>query len=131
MTTTRRIIPIVGLIGIAAFALYMVTQLHAQSDVPPADFTNASIAEVHNREGHVLLRGQFAVADDQNDDDVERKAALQTAGTDEDATGQAEIEFAKTAPKLQEIEFSVRNLGAGRAGYVPHRRSRDRPGHGR
>jgi len=113
MTDTRRMIPRLGLVGIAAFAIYMVAQLHAQTAVPATDFTNAGTAEVHDGQGQVMLRGQFATADQQDDDDVERKAALQPAGSDEDAVGEAEIEFAKSAPKQQEIEFAVRNLAAG------------------
>jgi hypothetical protein len=106
-------IPIAGLAGTLALAVYMVTQLHAQTTVPAADFTNAAIAEVQDGQGQIVLRGQFAVADEQDDDDVERKAALQAAGTDTDAAGEAEVEFAKSAPAQQEIEFSVRNLAAG------------------
>jgi hypothetical protein len=108
----RQIIPIAGLLGTAAFAIYMVTLLDAQAAVP-TDLTNAAVAEVHDAQGQIILRGQFAVVDEQNDDDVERKAALQPAGTDADAAGEAEIEFAKSAPAHQEIEFSVRNLAAG------------------
>jgi hypothetical protein len=58
------------------------------------------------------LRGHFAAANEQ-DDDIERKAALQPTGADTDATGEAEVELAKSAPTQQEIEFSVRNLAAG------------------
>ena len=113
MSSTRQMIPIAGLAGTLALAVYMVTQLHAQTTVPAADFTNAAIAEVQDGQGQIVLRGQFAVADEQDDDDVERKAALQAAGTDTDAAGEAEVEFAKSAPAQQEIEFSVRNLAAG------------------
>jgi hypothetical protein len=113
MTNARQIIPIAGFAGTVAFAVYMVTQLHAQTTVQPADFTNAAIAEVQDGQGQIVLRGQFAIADEQDEDDVERKAALQPAGTDADAAGEAEVEFAKSAPAKQEIEFSVRNLAAG------------------
>jgi hypothetical protein len=113
MSNTRQIISIAGLAGTLALAVYMVTQLHAQTTVPAADFTNAASAEVQDSQGQIVLRGQFAVADEQDDDDVERKAALQPAGTDTDAAGEAEVEFAKSAPAQQEVEFSVRNLAAG------------------
>jgi hypothetical protein len=113
MSNTRQIVPIAGLAGTLALAVYMVTLLHAQTTVPAADFTNAAIAEVQDSQGQTVLRGQFAVADEQDDDDVERKAALQPAGTDTDAAGEAEVEFAKSAPAQQEVEFSVRNLAAG------------------
>ena len=113
MSHTRQIIPIAGLAGTLALTVYMVTRLHAQTTVPSVDFTNAAIAEVQDGQGQIVLRGEFAVADEQDDDDVERKAALQPAGTETDAAGEAEVEFAKSAPAQQEVEFSVRNLAAG------------------
>ena len=60
----------------------------------------------------MVLRGQFVLADEE-DDDIERKATLEPTGVDADAAGEAEVEFAKAAPAKQEIEFSVRNLQAG------------------
>jgi hypothetical protein len=113
MSIGHRMIPVVGFAGTVAFALYMVTQLHAQATTPAVDFTKAAIAEVQDAQGQVVLRGEFAVVDEQDDDDVERKATLQAIGTDADAAGEAEVEFAKSAPAQQEIEFSVRNLPAG------------------
>ena len=110
---TRRLITVAGPIAIAGLVIYMVTRLDAQSTAAPVDFTNAATAEVHDAQGQLLLRGQFAVADDQSDDDIERKAALQPAGTDADATGEAEVEYAKNAPKHQEVEFKVQQLESG------------------
>lgn len=113
MNDTRQIIPITGLVATLALAVYTVTSLHAQTAVTSGDFTNAVAAEVHDAQGQVVLRGQFVATDEEDDNDIERKAALQPAGTDADASGEAEIEFAKTAASRQEIEFSVRNLTAG------------------
>ena len=113
MSNSRQIVPAAGLVGTAAFAVYMVTQLHAQTKVPATDFMNAATAEVQDAQGRVVLSGQFAVADDRDDDEIERTAALLPTGTDTDASGEAEIEFANIAPTQQEIEFSVRNLAAG------------------
>ncbi|HEU4689306.1 MAG TPA: hypothetical protein VFS23_13120 [Vicinamibacterales bacterium] len=113
MRNTRQIIPLGGLVGTVALALCIATQLHAQTKVSAADFTNAANAEVQDAQGLVVLSGQFAVADEQDDDDVERKATLRPTGADADAAGEAEIEFAKSAPAQQEIEFSVRNLAPG------------------
>jgi hypothetical protein len=108
-----QIIPVAGLAATLGLAAYMVTQLHAQqATVSAGDFTNAAIAEVYDGQGQVVLRGQFALSDE-DDDDIERKAALRPAGADSDAAGEAEVEFAKSTPVQQEIEFSVRNLGAG------------------
>jgi hypothetical protein len=113
MSNPRQMIPVAGLVGTAGFAVYMVTQLHAQTSAPAADFTNAATAEVQDAQGQIVLRGHFVPADEQDDDDIERKAPLQPTGADTDATGEAEVEFAKSAPTQQEIEFSVRNLAAG------------------
>ena len=113
MSDTRQIIPITGLAITVAFAACMVATMHAQTTVVSGDFTNAGVAEVHDAQGQVLLRGQFNVSDEQDDDDVERKADLRPAGTDSDAAGEAEVEIPKAAPGQQEIEFSVDNLAAG------------------
>jgi hypothetical protein len=60
----------------------------------------------------VVLRGPFVLADEE-DDDIERKTALEPTGVDADAAGEAEVEFSKEAPAEQDVEFSVRNLQAG------------------
>jgi hypothetical protein len=112
MRDTRQMIPAGGILATVAIAAYMVTQLNGQGTAPQADFTNATIAEVRDAQGQLVLRGQFLLADEQ-DDDVERKAALEPTGVDADAAGEAEIEFSKAAPATQEVEFSVRNLQPG------------------
>ena len=114
MKNRRQLIPIVGLIATLAVAVYMVVQLNGQEAPATGDFSNAATAEVRDAQGQVVLRGQFALADEE-DDDIERKATLQPTGADADATGEAEVEFAKAAPAKQEIEFSVRNVQAGAA----------------
>lgn len=111
MGNTIQLIPVAGLAATLGLAAYMVAQLHAQATVA-GDFTNAATAEVYDGQGQIVLRGQFALSDE-DDDDIERKAALRPAGADSDAAGEAEVEFAKSTPVQQEIEFSVRNLGAG------------------
>ena len=112
MRINRQIIPAAGLLGTAAFAVYMVVQLNAQGPVTTGDFTSAATAEVRDPQGQVVLRGQFVPADE-DDDDIERKARLEPTGVDPDALGEAEVEFSKAAPAELEIEFSVRNLPAG------------------
>jgi hypothetical protein len=108
----RQIIPIAGLLATMAGAAYMVVQLNAQEAAITGDFTNAAAAEVRDPQGQVVLRGQFVLADEE-DDDFERKATLQPTAVDGDAAGEAEVEFSKARPAEQEIEFSVRNLQAG------------------
>lgn len=112
MSDNRQIIPAAGLLATVAAAVYMVVQLGAQTTSPTGDFTNATLAEVRDAHGQTILSGPFQLVDEE-DDDVERKAALAPTGVDADATGEAEIEFSGTAPAEQELEFSVRNVAAG------------------
>ena len=76
MRDKRQMIPAVGLLATVAIAVYMVTQLNGQGTAPTGDFTNAATAEVRDAQGQVVLRGQFVLADEE-DDDVERRAALE------------------------------------------------------
>ena len=112
MTDKRQLIPAAGLVATFIGAVYMVVQLSGQAPSPTGDFTNAAHAEVRDAQGRVVLRGQFQLVEEE-DDDVERKAALAATGVDADAAGAAEIEFSKAAPAQQEVEFSVRNVAAG------------------
>jgi hypothetical protein len=109
-------IPVVGLLATIGVSGYMVVQLNAQGQgqTPSGDFTKATTAEVRDAQGAVVLSGSFVVAaDDADDDDVERKATLAATAVDPDARGEAEVEFAKTSPAQQELEFSVSNLQPG------------------
>jgi hypothetical protein len=107
-----QLISVVGLLSTVAMAVYMVVQLNGQATAPTGDYTNAMVAEVRDTQGQIVLRGQFAPVDE-DDDDIERKATLEATGVHADAAGEAEVEFAKTAPAVQEVEFAVRNLQAG------------------
>lgn len=111
MADKRQWIAAAGLLATVAFATYRVVQLDAQAG-PAGDYTNAAVAEVRDAQGQIVLRGQFVV-EDEDDDDVERKARLDPTGTDPDATGEAEVEFDKATPVNQEIEFSIRNVEPG------------------
>jgi hypothetical protein len=108
----RHGIGIGGLLAIMAVAGGTSVQLAGQTPTISSDFTNAATAEVRDAQGQVVLRGQFVLADE-DDDDVERQAALEPTGVDDDASGEVEIEFSKVSPAEQEIEFSVRNLQPG------------------
>ena len=108
----RQMIPAAGLIATVLAAAYMVVQLNGQAAAPTADLTNAALAEVRNAEGQVILSGHFQLVEE-DDDDVERNATLAPTGVVPDATGEAEVEFSKSAPARQEVEFSVRNVAAG------------------
>jgi hypothetical protein len=102
----------IGLLSTVVVAGYMVVRLDGQEAAPTGDYTNAVTAQVRDAGGQVVLQGQFALADEE-DDDIERKATLEPTGVDADAAGEAEVEFAKTAPAVQEVEFATRNLQAG------------------
>ena len=108
----RHWIVMAGLAVTVAVAIYMVVRLSAQSATLTGDFSNAAIAEVRDAQGQVILQGQFAQVEEE-DEDLERKAVLQPTGVDPDATGEAEVEVSKAAPASQEIEFSLRNVAGG------------------
>lgn len=112
MTDKRQFIPLAGLIATIAVAIYMVAQLDAQTPTLKGNFSNAAVAEVRDSQGQVVLRGQFAAVEE-DDDDIERKATLQPSGSDTDAAGEAEVETSTATPSEQEIEFSIRNVEPG------------------
>ena len=112
MKDKRQLIPIAGLVITIALATYMVVQASGQGAIEvPGDFTNAAIAEVKDPQGNLVLQGRFNVSDEE-DDDIERKAILQPAAGD-GASGDAEVEYARSQPTVQEVEFAVRGLQAG------------------
>jgi hypothetical protein len=108
---TRKMIPIAGLFALIGVSAYMVIQLGAQAANVTGNFTNASVAEIRDTQGRTVLQGQFAV-NAEDDDDIERKAALKPTGIDADAAGEAEVEWPKTGGP-QEVEFSATGLEPG------------------
>lgn len=112
MSRTRKIIPLIGLCATLAIAGYMVVRLSGQGAAPTGDFRNAAMAEVRDQQGQIVLRGQFQVAEEE-DDDIERKATLVPTGVDPDAAGEAEVEYTTDAQAKQEVEFAARNLAPG------------------
>lgn len=108
---------IAGLIGVLVIAAIMIVQLQArQAAQVTGDFRNAQTAEVRDAQGTVLLRGTFAVEeqDPGEEGEVERKAPLLavSGGT---MTGEAEVEHQKDDPTVQEVEFMVIGVPAGAA----------------
>src|SRR5687768_2440636 len=112
MGTTRQWIPIGGLLALMVAAAYAVVQLNGQAQTPSVDFTNAATAQVRDAQGQIVLQGQF-MPPVEEDGGLERRATLEPTGIDADAAGDAEVEFEKTNPRTQEVEFTVRNLAAG------------------
>ena len=114
MINGRQILPAAGVLATTVAAAYVVVQLNAQDPATePIDLRNVATAEIRDAQGQVVLSGQFMLDDGNDTEDVERKAALQPSGADADASGVAEVEFAKQNPDEQEVEFSGRNLQAG------------------
>lgn len=113
MLTKRQFIPIAGLLATIGAAGYMVTRADAQNAAEPADLRNAMTAELRDAQDRVVLTGSFMTNDEDDAEDIERKAALQPGGTPADASGTAEVEFARQTPVEQEVEFSGRKLAPG------------------
>jgi hypothetical protein len=109
MGSRRQWIPAGGLLATVVAAAYAVVQLNGQAQPPTGDFTNAATAFVRDAQGQTVLQGQF-MAPVEEDGGLERRATLTPAGSDADAAGEAEVEFAKTGATKQEVEFTVRNL---------------------
>lgn len=110
MVSRRQWIPLGGLLATIAVAAYMVVQLNAQTAA--RDYSNAAVVEVRDAQGQVVLSGHFAIHEE-DDDDIERKATLQSTGVDSDASGSAEVEISRSPGTGQELEFSIRNVQPG------------------
>ena len=114
MINGRQITEAGGLLATIVAAAYVVVQLNAQDPAAePIDLRTVATAELRDAEGQVVLSGAFMLDDEDDAEDVERKAALLPTGADANASGVAEVEFAKQTPVEQEVEFSGRNLQAG------------------
>ena len=113
MMSKRMWVVVAGMAATIAFSVYMVGQVAAQNAAMlTGDFSTAAFAEVRDGQGQVLLRGEFKPVEEE-DDDIERKAVLLAAGADADATGEAEVEFAKATPAEQEVEFAISKVQPG------------------
>lgn len=115
MRNQGQALPFAGLSATILAAVYMVVQLHGQGSgiADSVDLRNATTAELRDAQGQVVLTGSFMAEDEDDAEDVERKAALQSSGTGTQASGVAEVEFAREKPVEQELEFDGRNLQAG------------------
>jgi hypothetical protein len=96
-----------GLAATAAVAVAMVINLSGnQTANISGDFRNATTAEIRDAQGKVLLRGNFASVG-KDADNVERLATLTATPEGGQASGDAELEYDKAKPNMQEIEFEV------------------------
>jgi hypothetical protein len=106
----------VGLVATILVAAVTVVQLRGEPSTQiTGDFRNAAVAEVHDAQGQVLLRGDFAVVDADDASEVERHATLTAVAQDVKATGEAEVEYQSDKPTEQEVELTVSGLNAGTA----------------
>ena len=99
-------------IGVVATLAMVVSMVVMSGQVVTGDYANATTAEVRDAQGQVVLRGEFLPVQEE-DDDVERKAALKPAGADGDAAGEAEVEYPITNPAAQEVEFAIERVEPG------------------
>jgi len=105
---------IAGLVAIAAAVSMAVAQLSGeQAQAIAGDFRNAAVAEVHDAQGQVLLRGSFAPVDTDDEGEIERLAPLTAVQSQVTAKGEAEVEYQTDAPTEQEVELSLSGLAAG------------------
>jgi hypothetical protein len=108
------VMSIAGLVLVAAAASVAVAQLNGEQMQPiSGDFRNAAVAEVHDAQGQVLLRGSFAPVDTDDEGEVERLAPLTPVASQVTAKGEAEVEYQTDAPAEQEVELSLNGLTAG------------------
>jgi hypothetical protein len=109
-----QIAAIAGLLAVIIMATAAVVQLRGEpAPQITGDFRNAAVAEVHDAQGQVLLRGDFAVIDADDPGEVERHATLTAVAQDVKATGEAEVEYQSDTPAEQEVELTVSGLTAG------------------
>ena len=112
MIAKHQLTLVMGLCLAVAIGGYMAVRGAAQA-TEAFDYSNAGMAEVHDAQGQVVLRGQFSTTDT-DPNDLERKAVLSPTGVVTDASGEAEIEVSGSGVKRrQEIEFEVQNLQPG------------------
>jgi hypothetical protein len=103
-----------GLVAVCAAATVAVVQLDGQQASPiTGDFRNAAVAEVHDTQGHVLLRGTFAPVESDDEGEVERLATMAAASPEVTASGEAEVEYDTNAPSEQELELTLTGVTAG------------------
>jgi hypothetical protein len=107
---------VLGLAAVMAIAVVMIVQLRAQQQSQiTGDFRNANTAEIRDPQGRTLLRGTFAAVDPDDDEEgeIERLAKLAAAQSGVTASGEAEVEYQKAEPDIQEVEFLVTGAQAG------------------
>lgn len=114
MAKKVHIMSIAGLVAVAVAASVAVVQLSGEETQSIAgDFRNAAVAEVHDAQGQVLMRGSFAPIDTDDEGEIEKLAPLTAVASQVTATGEAEVEYQTDDPAKQEVELSMTGLAEG------------------
>ncbi len=117
---TKRLIPIIGMFFIFAFATIAVVKSDAEDIKKPMPsgigaLSEARLVEVKDASGQVVLSGKFGDAK-VSKNEIERSALLTHTGVDADAKGIAELEISKNrTPTKQEVELTVKQLAPATA----------------
>ena len=77
------------------------------------DLKNAAVAEVHDAQGQVLLRGNFVPVEADDQGEVERLAALSAIAPGVTGSGEAEVEYQTDDPNVQEVELVLSGMTPG------------------
>jgi hypothetical protein len=105
---------IVGLLVVAGAATIVVAELNDGVDQQiNGDFRKAAVAEVHDAQGQVLLRGEFAPVDADDEGEIELVAPLTAVAAGLAAKGEAEVEYQTDTPAEQEVELTLSGLAQG------------------
>ena len=114
MVTIRKTTAAIG--GVLAAAITVVAVVQAGSN-PAAqisgDLKNAAVAEVHDAQGQVLLRGNFVPVDADDRGEVERLATLAAIAPGVTGSGEAEVEYQVDDPAVQEVELMLSGMTPG------------------
>lgn len=109
-----QIVLLSGVVAVGGAATIAVVQLNGEQASPiTGDFRNAAVAEVHDTQGYVLLRGTFTPVESDDDGEVERLAKMTAAAPEVKASGEAEVEYEANAPSEQEVELTLTGITAG------------------
>lgn len=104
---------VAGMVVATVVAVTAVQLSGQKASAVTGDFRNAATAEVHNEHGQVLLRGSFAVVDNDDKGEVERHAQLAPMVAGSSAKGVAEVEYQVEDPSKQELELTATGVTAG------------------
>ena len=99
----------------AAFGIARLDGADSVGQIPAAlsDLSHASLVEVKDAGGRVVLQGTFGAEETDKDGERERKAVLAAGGGAAKGKGEAEIELAAGSAARVELEIQVEDLAGG------------------